>query len=337
MQTITKVADLFKGCVSVEKTKLGFKPWRIKEEERLLYPSPNEGFLEKAMNTSGVRLRFKTNSKILQLNLLAVNPIRKFDLVIDNEIVQTVELLGGKKVVTFNNLPGKLTVMEIWFPSNQGIELKSIEIEDGKNCVPVKDKRKKWVAYGSSITQCGEAQSPANIWTGVAARDLDLNLTSLGFGGQCHIDPMMTKTIRDLPADFISLKLGINIMGAASLSHRSFRPAVIGIVQTIREKHPKTPILLISPVCSPPREDKTNVVDLNLKMMRDQMHDAFKRLKKVTGDKNLYYISGLKLADQKLAEKYMPDNLHPNGEGYIKMGKNFVKHLPAELKRYLKA
>ena len=166
------------------------------------------------------------------------------------------------------------------------------------------------------------------IWSGVAARALDLNLTSIGLGGQCHIDPMFARTIRDLPADFITLKLGINVQGAASLSSRTYRPAIIGTIMTIHEKHPKTPIMLISPVCSPPREKNPNAVGMTLEIMRKEMQDACRRIRSATGDDNLYYLSGLKLANAAFAQKYMPDDLHPNGEGYIRMGRNFLKHLP---------
>jgi|SaaInlStandDraft_1057018.scaffolds.fasta_scaffold06916_3 hypothetical protein len=335
MKKIKISTEYFHGCISVETTKKGLKPWRIRENERLLFPSPNDNFLKQSEQTSGVRLRLRTNSKTLVLVVAPTKANRAFDLVSRGDILQTLSLDAGKSQVTFEGLKGKLSTYEIWLDPANSIEVKGFEVENKSTCSPAKDRRKRWVTYGSSITHCGGSLSPAKIWAGVAARELDLNLTSLGYGGQCHVDPMMARTIRDTPADLISLKLGINVYGRCSLNDRSFVPALIGTVMTIREKHPKTPILLISPVCSPQRESKENDVGMTLQIMRTQMQDAMKRIKKSTGDENLFYLSGLKLANASFAEIYMPDQLHPNGEGYVKMGKHFVKYVPKEIRASL--
>ncbi|MGE9291343.1 MAG: SGNH/GDSL hydrolase family protein, partial [Puniceicoccales bacterium] len=48
--------------------------------------------------------------------------------------------------------------------------------------------------------------------------------------------------------------------------------------------------------------------------------ELFQRL----GDKNLFYLDGLDLFGESQA-KHLPDNLHPNAEGYKIMGENFLK------------
>lgn len=333
MKTVKIEEAYFQGHVSLEKTKGWIQPWRLPIDQKLLFPSPEEGCVERASRASGVRIRLKTNSPTLTLNLPSgAFAGGAFDLVIDNDVVQTVVLQQGTKSITFDKLPGKNAVVEIWLSPCVLVQVASLAVEDGKTCEPSPDKRKRWITYGSSITHCASAASPANIWAGVAARRMNLHLTSIGLGGHCHIDPMFARTIRDMPADLISLKLGINVHGCSSHNSRSFRPAIIGFVQTIRDKQPKTPIILISPVCCPDREDTPNSVGMTLSIMREEMMDAYKRLLKVTGEKNLYYIDGLKLADHVFAEKFMPDNLHPDGEGYIRMGENFLKAFPKPLK-----
>src|SRR5690625_5496041 len=100
---------------------------------------------------------------------------------------------------------------------------------------------------------------------------LNLDLTCLGFSANCHMEPMLSRMIRDLPADFISLCIGINIMGGSTLSKRTFAPAFIGFIQTIREKHPTTPRAIMSPVYCKEREEKENKVGLNLVIMRAEI------------------------------------------------------------------
>ena len=95
---------------------------------------------------------------------------------------------------------------------------------------------------------------------------------------------------------------------------------MIGFTQIIREKHPDMPIGIISPIISPPRETTLNAVGFSLKMMRDELTDAVGRIRQVMGDKKIYYFDGLKLFGNELANDYLPDNLHPNGDGYEIMG-----------------
>ena len=54
----------------------------------------------------------------------------------------------------------------------------------------------------------------------------------------------MARTIRDEPADGISMKVGVNVINFDSLRERAFRPALHGFVDTVRDGHPETPLLV---------------------------------------------------------------------------------------------
>ena len=133
---------------------------------------------------------------------------------------------------------------------------------------------------------------------------------------------MVARMIRDLPADYISMCLGINIQGASSLGPRAFRPAIIGAVQIVREKHPDIPIVLMSPICCPPREENPNTVGFHLKGMREEVQAATEALQ-THGDQNVHYVDGLRVFGADYVH-LLPDDLHPDAEGYRVMGKNFV-------------
>ena len=83
--------------------------------------------------------------------------------------------------------------------------------------------------------------------------------------------------IRELPPDYLSLKLGINVHNAASMNIRTFRPAVIGFVHIVREKHPDTPLVVISPIFSPPRETTPNAAESTLTQMRVEVAEAVRQ------------------------------------------------------------
>jgi hypothetical protein len=236
--------------------------------------------------------------------------------------VSTAEL-AGQDGFCFDNLPDGSKRIELGLPQFGVFRLRGLELSANATVAPVEDARPRWITYGSSITQCRAAESPTQTWPAIVARALDFNLTCLGFGGECHIDSMIARMIRDLPADVISLCLGINVFGGASLSPRSFRPAIIGFVQTLREGHPDIPLIVMSPIYSPQREVTPNVVGFDLPLMRQEIETAVRTLQQY-GDSNIHYIDGLSNLGADHAH-LLPDDLHPNVEGYKLMGKNISK------------
>ena len=102
------------------------------------------------------------------------------------------------------------------------------------------------------------------------------------------------------------------------MNPRTFRPAIIGFVQIVREKHPDTPFAVIPPIFSPPLESERNAVSLSLTNMQQQVARAVDDLKS-SGDANVYYVDGLRLFGKDLAHM-LPDDLHPNAEGYKPLG-----------------
>ena len=92
------------------------------------------------------------------------------------------------------------------------------------------------------------ATHPTGTWPVVAARLAGLDLVNLGLGGSALLDPFVARTIRDTPADLISVKLGINLVNQDLMRRRVLGPAVHGWLDTIRDGHPDTPIRLVSPI-----------------------------------------------------------------------------------------
>src|SRR5205085_2030551 len=83
----------------------------------------------------------------------------------------------------------------------------------------------------------------------------------LGLAGQCHLDQFTARTIRDLPADVLSLKTGINNVNGDTLRLRTYGPALHGFLDTVREGHPDTPFMVISPILCPAHEDAPGPTD----------------------------------------------------------------------------
>ena len=123
------------------------------------------------------------------------------------------------------------------------------------------------------------------------------------------------------------------------MRERVFTPALHGFVDTIREKLPDTRILLISPIYCPsaetnpgptlptPRGKFATVPGLTqiragcLTLQR--VRHIIEYLVELRADPNLGYLNGLELFSEADADD-LPDDLHPNPAGYIRMGNRFA-------------
>jgi hypothetical protein len=353
------------GAVDLDVSTTGVTPRRLANRWRFQFPIEVE-FL--ASSPSGVRLAFTTDSPSIGLEVMATHfqlgeepqPYwSTFDLVVDGQPVahqetRTGNLLvidlatrgmefrpGEPATVTFD-VPAGAGRVEVWLPSSSVVEVRSLTFDDGATIgAPPPDTRPKWVHHGSSISHCLEASGPAFTWPAVAARAANVNLTNLGLAGQCHLDQFTARTMRDLPADFLSLKCGINIVNGDTLRQRTFPSALHGFLDTVREGHPDTPLLVVSPIICPVAENTPGPTDgasgsvvalgtdvthqqgaLTLREVRNHVHDVV-QARQSAGDKHLFYLNGLELFGEADVH-HLPDGLHPDGEGYRTIGERFA-------------
>lgn len=309
---------LLAGAISVEHRENRIKPWRIPYDMADLFPP--QKLREEAEMPAGVCVRFISNTTTVAIDFQASDSDRQFDCCVDDELVASITANAGEARVLFTDLPEREKRIEVFLSQKASVELTGLQIDAGSS-IDVPAPRLRWVTYGSSITKCAAAASPAQTWPAIVARRNHLDLTCLGYGANCHMEPMIARMIRDTPADLLSVCLGINVMGGASLSARTFRPAVIGLLSIIREKHPQQPFAVLSPIIAPLRETTPNAVGLTLTKMRAEIEIAVHALQ-AHGDDRIFYVSGLELFNEAHLD-HLPDNLHPDAEGYHIMAENY--------------
>lgn len=302
------------GAIEVEHTAGWSRAWRLPRARRGFFPS--ERLLVQARAQAGVRVLFGTDAVELGGRCVETDAAAPVDLVVEGRRLDTATV-APDGTFRFGRLPAGTKTVEMWLPHLGDFRLVEVDVDGAAGVWPAEETRPKLVAYGSSITHCGEAASSSRTWPALVARNLGMDLTSLGFGGECHLDPMIARLIRDRAADMVIACLGINVYGAGTFTRRSFVPAILGFVSTIRDGHPGTPIVVMSPIFSPSRETHTGQTGMTLAEMRAEVADAV-RILRADGDVDVHLVDGLDIlgADQ---EQLLPDGLHPNADGYVHM------------------
>ena len=318
------------GAISLEQTDAGLQPWRLPVAERDLFEkSPTN----KASMPAGIRLTLISDTSSVRLDVVpppvGSDPPWVFDLLVDGQLHGRIPPAIDAGVIQFDDIPAGEHRLELYLPSQYvPVILRGLSIDAGASASAWKDDRQRIVFYGSSITHCRHAAGPCETWPAIVANRSNLHLTSLGLGGDCHLDPMFARLIRDLPADAIGLKLGINMMGG-STNDRTFRAFAIGLIKTIRDGHPNTPLAVVSPICHPPNEETPNVVGMTLQIMRQRLAEAVDVLQG-SGDKNIHYINGLDLMGPDDIHLYI-DGIHPSAEGYRFLADAYLREVMPKL------
>ncbi len=368
-------AELVHGAIELEDTPVGIRPHRLPAWAR----GRGDAQLQLVeAQPAGVRLAFTTTASRVTLTALATRfgyvgvPLRApgvFDVLVDGALVASASLNDAVLVLSdlatqqtsttaaepedlvfdLGDSAGAERLVEIWLPHPESVELVALDAD--APLAPVVSRRRRWVHHGSSISQGSNAATATGTWTAIAALAGGVDLTSLGFGGSALLDPFVARTIRDLPADLLSVKVGINIVNADLMRKRAFAPALHGFLDTIRDGHPDTPLLLVTPLCSPAFEDTpgpgtfdpvalaqgtTRFIatgdpaeipagKLTLAVIRQETERVYQD--RAASDPHLHLLSGLELYGANDAKTHpLPDALHPDAETHRLIGERFARH-----------
>jgi hypothetical protein len=347
--SLDEIAPLAHGAVGLRREDDGLQPIRLPVEDMLLHhPALRSPMTAEA--AAGVRLRLRTDTDRLRLEVehepiplfgpMTATPCA-YDLVTATGEIRRVapETDTGPATIEFTDLGGAPQLLEIWLPQGSGVRIRSLAVDAAAMVEPAADDRPHWVTYGSSITHCAWVPGPTQTWPSIVARALGWRLTCLGFNGGCHIDPLIARAMAALDADRFTLKLGINVHNMQTLRDRTFGPLVQGFIATLRDRHPTTPITVISPIISPEREDspisniplffggEPLVGDLSIGRMREVLREAVEA-RRAQGDFAIDYLDGRELFGEGDLD-LLPDGLHPSTEGYALMGERFIRRFGA--------
>ena len=362
-----------RGAVRVDRTPRGVFPRRLTaESERQV---PDDFMRAAAAQSAGIRLAFHSEATQLELTVLATKliesevapmPPAHYELTIGGSLIQTRSSTEGNRrvftferpdayivpgrpdTIRFDSLPPGGKDIELWLPYTDEVELLGLRAD-----APSPRRRRRPACAGFTTAARSVTviwlRASGKTWPVAAARTAGVELTNVAFSGNAMLDQLTARTMRDVPADFISLKVGINIVNADAMRLRVFRTAVHGFLDTIRDGHPSTPMLVISPIFCEPVEaasgptiqdpdrvepwtvtagSAADVVagKLSLRAIRVELKQIVEARREY--DSAIAYLDGLELYGPADAEEFpMPDNLHPGDDVQKLIAERFAQRV----------
>ena len=182
---------------------------------------------------------------------------------------------------------------------------------------PDEKPAKRWLAYGSSITN-------SNFETGyphVAARMLGVDVYNVGLSGACRMEGAMVDFLASrADFDFVTAELGVNVRGEYSVEE--FRTRAAYLIDRFLSANPDMPLAIIThfqtgqshPLNETPVVAAQRAFD---QVLRDLV-DARRR-------PNLHLIEGASILDR--FDLLSIDLVHPTSVGQVRMGMNLASRL----------
>jgi lysophospholipase L1-like esterase len=212
-----------------------------------------------SQNTSGARVRFKTDSTSLKLRIqhnvcclathnlcargasgidLYEGPLSKMAFWCNNEPGS----LNSPYICTyFTGLPKKIREFTLYLPTYSNVASLEIGLDKNAKILPPSSFKisKPVVFYGSSITQGGCATRGGKGFVPILGRRFGIDVVNLGFSGLGRYEPEVSECISEIDAACYVLACVANLdPAAAEQRYEKF-------VDYLHQKRPNTPILLL--------------------------------------------------------------------------------------------
>lgn len=309
------------GATRVEQQGDGIHFYRFTQAQEKLYKERSEDFYIKTFSTSGVRLRFRTDSRTLGLCVTVCPGCSRsyfsFDVFVDGKMVDSLNNFTGIQ------LPHDYTKMEfplgafskkfqlgagekevcIYFPWSVNVTLETLELEDGAFVTPVKPQ-KKILCFGDSITHGYDALHPSNKYISKLADFLEAEEYNKAIGGEIFW-PDLAETREDFEPDYITVAYGTNDWN--NCSREAFVDNCTIFYRNLHMNYPDTPIYAITPIW-------------RKEMAQARPFGAFRDVdeiirRQVEGLDGVKVIDGFSFVPQE--ERFYADlRLHPNDAGF---------------------
>lgn len=285
----------------------------------------NESVQVLYLHTSGLRLRFRTDSQRIILRCtwksrtvfdhMPMTGSSCFDLYADGvytNVFRPGSVPADTTPIPLENgyescftFPTKaMRDILINFPLYNDISSLNLYLEIDAQVLPgdFYTYEKPVLFYGSSITQGGCASHPGNCYSHIISRRLDTNFINLGFSGGCRAELEMAEYIANLDMSVFVYDYDHNSASAEYLEQTHER-----LFKIVRQRQPELPILMVS-VADQTFGDQT---DRRKAIIRKTYENAV-----AAGDKHVYFLDGQTIYQEVGLDYCTVDGCHPNDLGF---------------------
>jgi hypothetical protein len=260
-----------------------------------------------AQDPTGARIRFRTDSTELGLRLEYPRApgMRNMSAIGQSGVDLYVGPTYWGNMSAFNDWhPGKIyeeiffnfpdeprTQREItlYLPLYEGVKVVAVGLDPDAQVKPPRPYSlgKPIVFYGTSITQSGCVSRPGMGFDAIIGRRLNADFVNLGFSGSGKYEAALAQQVAKIDASCFVMD-GSNIAEAAD-NAKVYGP----FVDIIRARHPKTPIVVVSPLYS--AEELTMPARKRQQAERRVFTRKFVSDRIAAGDGNIYLVDGTDL------------------------------------------
>ncbi len=318
------------GAVRIQQESDGVHFYRFTQEQEDLYKARKENFYNKTFYTSGIQMRFQTDSPklLLKVDVSKVNSRSyfAFEIFKDNKRIDVIknfneadlpqEYIGVQLPMgtyeTQVDLGEGIKEIRILFPWSVKVALRSLALEDGASFTPVKYS-KKLLCFGDSITQGYDALYPSSKYVTRLADYLQAEEYNKAIGGEIFF-PALGATRENFTPDLITVAYGTNDWRC--VTREKFRQNCDGFFRNLCQSYPNTKILTIAPLW---RKDTNQNVDFAaFTDVEEEIKQIVKAYSQITFISAYDYIP-------KISDYYADLRLHPNDRGFDFYYENLIK------------
>jgi lysophospholipase L1-like esterase len=259
---LSQIRDITTGAVRIEEIDNNIHFYRFTKQQEDLYENRNAAFYQRTFATSGIQLRFRTDSQTIFLSVdTAIGSGRRyfsFEVFVNGEKIGNLNNFSEeersadytKPIFPLGNFSKKFCLgtgekeVRVYFPWSVKATLKELIIDDGSFIKPVKPS-KKMLCFGDSITQGYDTLYPFNKYITRLANMLDAEEHNKAIAGETFF-PDLAASKDDFEPDYITVAYGTNDWNKCT--KEAFTNNCKEFLCNLSNNYPNTNIFVITPI-----------------------------------------------------------------------------------------
>lgn len=308
---------LFKGAIYFKEEKGWLTPYRYAKSQLDFMEDPNYdwGWRMRAKFTGPVRIEFKTDATKVSFDYKVSHEHERantFDLFV-NETLTAVHKIGENLTgsVEFSMPVGEKKV-SVYMPCESEVKIKNFTFDGSYKSV--KEKGKKLLIFGDSITQGAGPDFASGAYANELQRLTGYNIIAQGIGGY-RFEPRDLVRVDGFEPDMLLVFLGTNYYDAGCEQRGYFyAKATREYFEKLTKLYPDTPIFAVTPLF------RTNADEW------ERFLWCIKTIKEECAKyENITTIDGFSVMP--CVAECLADGVHPNAYGAKVLAENLAKYL----------